>query len=206
MEASYSFIIWPPPCCIDQLRDTRLISAWLARRIISSITQTISAERIAHLWFDTSATSLFLERRLQLAKVSFSALRISDHDLALELFFKLQSCEADFHSLAHFSSGDERFSGGQIGPVYLKSLQPSVQEALRGAPIGKLLNPIRAESKETLLLRLNHRLDARLDDQTRAELEQDLFNDWINQEIKRILELCPHAGDRVPLFLPGPIP
>ena len=96
---------------------------------------------------------------------------------------------------ARYSEGDERESGGLIGPVALSQAHPALVEKLRISQPGQLWTPFFLVDI-WIILRLDHWQGARLDDETRAEILDELFEEWIQNQVMQLL-----AGDT-----PGPLP
>ena len=137
--------------------------------------------------------SRFLERKNELDQVIYSLIRVSDPDLAAELHQQIHDGEADFASLAPLHSlGQERFSRGVVGPVPLSVAHPELLDRLRTCEPGQLLEPFFVVNI-WLLVRLEQRLNAQLDDALRRQLERELFDRWLQEQIRSLL-----SGERLP--------
>ena len=138
----------------------------------------------------------FLERKLDFDKVEYSLLRVQDENLAFELHQRLLEGEASFAELApNYSEGPERDSAGKIGPLPLTMAHPDVAEKLRISQPGQLWPPFFLVNI-WLIVQLDQRIGAQLDDALSQELLSELFNDWLNQRVSQLLQ-----GKT-----PGPIP
>ena len=129
----------------------------------------------------------FLERKLDLDQVDYSLIRTRDENLAFELHQRLLEGEASFEELAPlYGEGPERERGGRFGPVALTEAHPDVAEKLRISQPGQLWPPFFLVNI-WLVLRLNQRIGAQLDDEQTNNLLNDLFNDWFRQRTSLLL-------------------
>ena len=129
----------------------------------------------------------FLERKLDFDQVHYSLIRVRDENLAFELHQRLLEGEADFAALAEaYSEGPERHSEGRIGPVPLTQSHPIVAEKLRISQPGQLWQPFFLVDI-WLILRLDRWEGARLEDEMREQLLNELFYDWLQQRVLQML-------------------
>ena len=187
---------------LEELHATDLLEAWLRRRIELAVAPLGTPEGLRRRWFAAAATSLFLQRRPGLDRVLLSALRLSDAELAQELYFSLLAAEVDFPQLAHLSQGPERLQGGRIGPIALGQLQPLVAEQLRRAAPLELLPPLELDNGQLLIVRLEQIESAVLTPTLQGELEQELYDQWLAAEQARLLPLLEATAGLLPLQLP----
>jgi len=199
-------IRWPAQAALEELESTGLLEIWLQRRIEQQLEQHAPLQQLQNHWFESPATSLFLQRRASLDQVVFSLLQIQDPELAQELYFRLQAGEADFPQLAHHSIGAERDQGARLGPVHLTQLSPLVTELLRRARPGEVLPPLELDDGQILVLRLDLLMPARQNAAIQRQLEQELYTTWLEGEQQRLLAEAPTAGATLHLQLPGPLP
>lgn len=147
--------------------------------------------------------SFYLERKLDLDQVIYSMIRVRDGELAAELHQQIQEGEAEFGSLAmRYSIGQERFSRGIVGPVPLGAAHPDVMHRLRSGEPGQLWDPFFLVDV-WLLIRLETRLPAQLDDRLRQQLEQELFERWLDDQMRAIL--CGEASSPGPQAAQAPV-
>jgi parvulin-like peptidyl-prolyl isomerase len=126
----------------------------------------------------------FLERRAALEQVVFSLIRLQQLNAAEELYLRLSDDGADFGSLArNFSQGQERLSGGLVGPMPVGQLHPQIAAALGRLQPGELHPPVQLDPFQ-LLLRLEHREPASLTD----SLRQQLLNELLEQELNTTVD------------------
>jgi len=152
-------------------------------------------QRFQEQVFSNDVSLRFLETKLDLDQISYSLIRVSDGDLAFELHQRLQEAEASFEELAtEFSEGPEQSSGGRIGPVPVNQAHPAVANKLRTSQQGQLWPPFFLENI-WLILRLDQWDGARLNDATRNELLDQIFDEWVQERVLQLL-----AGNT-----PGPL-
>lgn len=129
--------------------------------------------------------SYFLKRKSQLDRVVYSLIRIQDVGIAQELYFRIQAGEATFAEVAReYSQGPEAQTGGLVGPVELVNLAPDIAELLDKSQIQQLWPPFQL-GNWLIILRLEQKLPAQLNDITQQRLLDELFNHWLQQEIAK---------------------
>ncbi len=175
------------------------LSAWLAHKGWSHAdlryfaTKGHRLELFKQRLFEAEVELRFLERKLELDQVTYSLIRVDDEALAQELYHRLADDGADFPSLAAaYSQGPERETGGRIGPVPLAQAHEVVANQLRVSQPGQLWPPLFLVNI-WLILRLEQRQEAQLNDDVRQAMRDDLFDDWLEQRVQQLL-----AGETPP--------
>lgn len=136
-------------------------------------------------------SSYFLERSAQLERVVYSLIRVQDPGIADELYFRIQGNEQTFAELAaEYSQGPEAETQGLIGPVELGAYHPQFAHILATLPIGELMPPLQLESW-FVILRVDKRMPAQLDESISQRLLNELFEQWLQQEVKGVLMRSP---------------
>ena len=144
-------------------------------------------QRFQRLMFADEVELRFLSHKADLDQIHYSLIRLSDGDLAFELHQRLLENEDSFEELAaRYSEGDERDSGGRIGPVSLSQAHPVLVEKLRISQPGQLWAPFFLVNIWVILC-LDHWQGSRLDDSTRQILLEDLFSDWLQKRVEQLL-------------------
>lgn len=117
----------------------------------------------------------FLERRAELERVVYGMIRVRNQGAAEEIYLRLIDDAADFVSLAStYSLGDERYTHGLVGPMPISQPHPSIRQALTPLAVGDIAPPLRIDDW-VLILRMEHREPARLNEATRQQLTTELF-------------------------------
>jgi parvulin-like peptidyl-prolyl isomerase len=141
--------------------------------------------------FAHQAEHRFLERKSQLDQVIYSLLRVQSESLARELYLRIAESEADFAELAaRYSHGPERATRGVIGPVPLLQAHPTLAERLRTSRPGQLHPPLQI-AQWWLVVRLEKLQSASFDAEMQRRMSQELFELWVEEDVKRLLARRP---------------
>ena len=160
---------------------------WRQEDFLYFATKAERLQRFQRLMFAEEVELRFLSTKADLDQIHYSLIRLHDGDLAFELHQRLLENEDSFEELAaRYSEGDERDSGGQIGPVSLSQAHPVLVEKLRISQPGQLWAPFFLINI-WVILRLDHWQGSRLDDSTRQILLEDLFSDWLQKRVEQLL-------------------
>ncbi|WP_216899871.1 peptidylprolyl isomerase [Synechococcus sp. CCY 9618] len=173
------------------------VPAWLASRGLTFedlrilATQEQRLQRLCRRRWGAEVEVRFLQRKPALDQVVYSLLRLESEELAAELHQQIAEGEADFPELAPLhSSGPERHSRGQIGPVSLAAGHQTLVGRLRRGRQGELFDPFQAGAS-WVVLRLEQLLPASLDEANRNLMLRELFNTWLEQRVDTLLEGQP---------------
>ena len=81
--------------------------------------------------FKDSLDSYYLEKKENFDKVTFLIIRVSNEDLANELYLRIKEEEETFQNVASvYSEGTEKNRNGLAGPVLIKNIHPIMKEIL----------------------------------------------------------------------------
>ncbi len=146
--------------------------------------------------------SYYLKRKDRLDRVIYSLLRVKDAAIAQELYFRLESDEANFTDLAaKYSKGPEANTGGLIGPADLGGCHPRLSEMLRVSQPEQLWPPTRIEDW-WVIVRLEKFLPTQLDDGLRRRLLDELFSQWLQEQSQQFEVVQPQAQQASPAPTP----
>jgi parvulin-like peptidyl-prolyl isomerase len=135
----------------------------------------------------------FLERKLDLDLVTYSLIRVGEQELAEELYQQLREGEADFPELARqYSSGQERFTRGLVGPVPISVAHPEVVNRLRSGEPGQLWEPFELPDV-WLVMRLEQVFPAELDEAMAERMMAESFDRWFSERVRMLM-----AGEVLP--------
>ena len=130
--------------------------------------------------FSKNAETEFINSKTLLDQYTYSLITVKESDLAHELYLQLDSEEAEFSSLAKkYSLEANTNKMGIIGPQSLGSVHPVLKEKLLTAKKCELLNPFQID-KWWVVVRLEEKIEAKLDDFLRQEITLSLFDKWVN--------------------------
>ncbi|QNI75798.1 peptidylprolyl isomerase [Synechococcus sp. MVIR-18-1] len=139
--------------------------------------------------FGNQAGTTFLENKDDLDQAMYSMIRSSERAKAYELYLRINEEEDTFADLASdYSEGVEKQLNGLIGPIELGRLNPEIAERLRISKKGQLWEPFE-EQGWWVILRLERLLPAKLDEAMEERIINDLYNSWIQKEVKKELVL-----------------
>ena len=126
----------------------------------------------------------FLERRTDLENIVYGVIRVESQGMAEEFYLRILENEADFGDLAFkYSVGDERYTRGLLGPMPITQPPEVIRNVLQRLPAGEVHPPIRMD-RFFLLIRMEHRIAAALDEAMRQRLLQELFEQDIRGSIQ----------------------
>jgi len=183
-------------------------SAWCGERGIhpGCLEPALQRRQALAAWklqsFGTAARELYLERGPALDQLRFSLLQTDDPHLCQEWYFKLLDGDRELADLAPQSLGNERHTGGRIGPIRLRAIQSPLDRLLTRATPGRIQPPLRLPSGRTILVRLEQRQPAQWDDATRQELVEELHRAWLGRVLDQLRAQQPLPGAPCPLPLP----
>lgn len=173
--------------------------AWLASRRFSDddlrwfATRSRRLEIFRNENYGADVELRFLERKLELDQVTYSLIRVEEQELAEELYQQILEGEADFADLAPLhSQGQERHTRGVIGPVPVALAHPAVVNRLRTGEPGQMWEPFHLVNI-WLILRMEQRFPAQLDQATRDQLIEELFDLWFQDRVRLLM-----AGEPLP--------
>lgn len=121
-------------------------------------------------------------------RLIYSLLRSSSESRVSELCLAIREGEIDFATAAiRWSEGPESATGGRVGPIHPEAGHPEIVRRLAQAVPGELIGPFSIETTH-VLLRLDERINIRLDETLQATLIDELYSLWVQRQIDRLLE------------------
>lgn len=130
--------------------------------------------------------SYFMTHKANLDLVTYSLIRTKDQWLAEELYFRIHEGEQSFANLARqHSQGPEANTGGLLGPVPISQPHPVVAKLLSVSQPGQLWQPL-ALAEWFLVIRLEKFFPAQLDDSMRRRLIDELFENWLREQLQQV--------------------
>tara|TARA_B100000579_G_scaffold98667_1_gene78285 strand:- start:374 stop:1099 length:726 start_codon:yes stop_codon:yes gene_type:complete len=132
--------------------------------------------------FSTKTEARFLAKKDMLGQVTYNLIRVKDFFQAQELYLRIQEEPLMFGSLAKaYSLGPEKNTQGLVGPAPLNQGHQGILGELKTAKIGELIQPIKIE-EFWVILRLESRIEAKLDENMKINLAKELFNEYLTQK------------------------
>ena len=190
-------------CRQEQLKDEPALMNWLQEHCLSrdellhQLSLPLKLSKLALESFGIQAEARFLQRKESLDQATYSLLRVKDSGLAHELYLQLEAGEADFENLASdHSEGPEKRSSGKIGPASLMRAHPQLQQRLRTATPGVVMEPIFIESW-WVVTRLEERCEASFDAPMRQRMASELLQEWLAIETNEVVKsLCSSKNEK----------
>lgn len=174
----------------QQIASPEARSAWLQNQAMTLeqmeeiAIRPLKIEKFKTATWGHKVGSYFLTRKASLDQVVYSLIRTKDTGLARELYFRIQEGEQSFAELARkYSQGAEADTGGLLGPVPLTHPHPVIGKLLSVSQPGKLWPP-RPVSEWLVIVRLEKIFPAQLDESMRRRLINELFETWLQEQIK----------------------
>ena len=138
--------------------------------------------------FQDEIESYFLERKDFLDEYTFNIIRLKNKDLAYELYFRIDSEEADFIKLSEtYSYYSALYPKGLFGPKNLQRINPLIVNKLIHASPNDLIQPFQV-NEWWIILKLINKKKAKLDKPTRNMLLIEIFNKYINNLVKNFTD------------------
>lgn len=175
-----------------QLNSPEAKQAWLLNqgltpeRFEEVAIRPLRLEKFKQATWGAKVESYFLTRKPFLDQVVYSLIRTKDMGLAQEIYFRIQEGEQTFEELAReYSQGPEANSGGLLGPVPIRQPHPMIGQLLSVSQPGQLWPP-KALAEWFVIVRLEKFIPAQLDDAMRRRLVEELFENWVSEQIKKL--------------------
>ena len=150
---------------------------------------------IASKEFSKNAETEFINSKTSLDQYTYSLITVKESDMAYELYLQIESKEAEFSELARkYSLEGNTNKMGIIGPQTIANVHPILKEKLFTAKKGELLNPFKID-KWWVVLRLEDKIEAKLDNSLRSKITLSLFDKWVKiltiNTLKKLINNTP---------------
>ena len=172
-----------------QLKTQQAVQQWLLGEGLTEADLICRAERqlrwqlLCEQRFKGQASTLFLKRKSQLDRVSYSLLWIPEEGLAHELFLQLSEGERKLEQIvAEMNLAKPAVPSGQHGPVPLGEVPEVLRELLRVSTPGKLWPPKEAEGG-WCIVRLDQLLPVVFNQGLKQQLVMELGEEWLQRQL-----------------------
>jgi parvulin-like peptidyl-prolyl isomerase len=193
----------------NQLSSESDLQEWLQTRGLNReqldylATRNIKLEQFKRSTWADKLQSYFLQRKAKLDRVVYALIRVKDICIAQELYFRIQEGEQSFSELAReYSQGPEAQTGGLIGPVELGIPHPALANMLASVQPGQLLPPTTL-GDWIVIVKLEKFMPAQLDEEMRQRLLNELFEYWLQTQLKENLQNLQTQSSQPQLELRG---
>jgi parvulin-like peptidyl-prolyl isomerase len=177
----------------QQIANEQDLEKWLQQQrleradLVDLVTRELRLQKFKATKWESLAESYFCKRKSQIDQVIFSMIRVKDLDVAEEIYFRLVSQEASFVELAPlYSAGIEAKTKGISGPVELGKLDPALANVLVTLQPTEVLPPTQI-GDWWVVAQLEAMITAELDDEMRQRLTEELFNQWVYEEVQKLM-------------------
>lgn len=175
----------------QQLSEPKTFQEWLSNNGLdySSFSAQVAfgfkLEKLKTQVIEPKLQEYFIEHQIFLDRVVLSRIMVTAQELAEEL--KSQIGEgARFEQLAQeYSVTDDRIVNGMLGPVSRGHLPDALRALIDLASPGELIGPIEIAGWHCLF-RVEQFLPAALDGQVKLELQNQLFEQWLEAKIQKL--------------------
>jgi parvulin-like peptidyl-prolyl isomerase len=178
----------------QQLATDKDLELWLQQQrlerddLADLINRGLRLQKFKDDKWQTKVESHFCQRKSQLDRVIFSIIQVKEIDIAEEIYFRLVSKEETFYDLApRYSIGIEAKTKGIRGPIEFGKLDPILANALITSQPEEVLPPIQLKGW-WVVIQLEAILPAQFDDEMRQMLTEELFTQWVGEEVAKLLE------------------
>lgn len=178
----------------EKITDKSSLNNWLKFNNISEsdlelkIYNSLKLEQFKEKRFGNKVEKLFLDKKSDLDRVTYSLIRAKSREKIFELNLRLKEGEATFPELSsEFSEGVENVLHGLIGPMELGKVNPFIAERLKASTSGQLWPPFECEGW-WVILRHERLIPASLNNNMRLRLINEMYELWITNKIKNALE------------------
>ena len=154
---------------------------------LQSISLPLREKKFLKQKFSNKSHAHFLKRKNDLDQILYSLIRTKEHFEAKELFLRVQDDESSFGQISkEYSQGPEKNSFGLVGPVPINRAHPIMREILRSAIIGETNEPFKI-GEWWLIVRVNERHEAELNQEMELKMETELSKIWLKEEAQLII-------------------
>lgn len=180
-----------------QLTSPEAKAAWLAaydltpEQLVEMAERPVKVEKFKQETWSGRVENYFLSRKGNLDQVVYSLIRTKNPGLAQELYFRIAEGENSFAEVARdHSEGPESRSGGLLGPVPVSQPHPAISKLLSVSQPGQLWAP-RPLAEWFVIIRLEKFLPAQLDESMRRRMVDEMFENWLREQIAQVSSLQP---------------
>lgn len=146
----------------------------------------IKFDRLKQQVTQTNLEEYFIERKLFLDQVILTRLVVEDKVLAEELLAQVVEDGVSFEQLIRdYSVAEDAIFNGMMGAISWGSLPDELRTRIDGINPGDLSEPVEIDGL-WYIVRVEKFLSASLDEQTQQELEDELFEEWLEGKIQEI--------------------
>jgi hypothetical protein len=164
--------------------------AWLQQQQVTpneweeGIRDQLLTQKLAETLFEADVNRVFAENRINYDRVLLYQLVVPYEQIAQELFYQIEESEISFYEAAHLYDIDplRRQRCGFEGMFYRWKLHPSFVAPIFSVPAKRVIPPLHTDAGYHLLW-VEEFLPAELTPEVHSEILQQLFQQWLNNEL-----------------------
>jgi hypothetical protein len=173
----------------DRLSKLAIHQALNQLQLYKIVDRHLRLRKFKHARWNSRVYSYYLQHKSRFDRVEFSIISVTDRGLAEEIFFRVQSGEQSLRDLAvKYSECESSRDGGKISSGNVNLSHPPLAPYILSLRAGEL-SPILFLDNLYLFIRLEGYISAELNDQLNQILIDELFENWIQEEISTRLGL-----------------
>ena len=172
----------------QNLSDPAVFEAWLQQNDITlealsdTLQQDWSMQQLVQQVSQPHLYEHFIRRKLALDRVVLSCIVVQEETLASELYDQIKE-DNSFEQLAQrYSLAESAQTGGKLPPMARNALSDELRSEIEIAQVGGLIGPLAVEGR-WYLFRLEKILPAALEGEVQAQLQRELFQQWLDQQV-----------------------
>lgn len=176
----------------NDLTEYEIFQAWLAEQGLDyakfrvQIASSLKLEELKHQVTTLNIQEYFIERKIFLDQVVLSRLVVEEQTLAEELKSQILEDNARFEELVQeYSVAEDKIFNGMMGAMSRGTLPDVIRAVVDVAKPGELLGPLEIDGL-WYLVRVEKFLEASLDEHLKQQLEDELFEKWLEDKIQNI--------------------
>ena len=136
--------------------------------------------------YKNELVNYYNSKKIELDMFIYSIIKVSDKELAEELYLRIKENESTFEELANkFSEGIEKYTNGYIGPISIKNLDNSICSLLRVGDENQIWQPMLINNL-WCILKLNKILHSEFNSQLKLKLALELGDKLLNEKFYEI--------------------
>ena len=163
----------------------------------SNLRATLAVEELILSQYSKRAEARFLAQKEQLDEVIYDLIRVSDSDLAHDIYLRLEDGGESFRVLSNsYGEGPESSRGGRVGPVKVLQAHPSVIKKLISEEEGALIPPFQI-NRWWLVLQIVEKRPAIFDEKMCQRLARVVFQEELDKVVTDLIESFIEVSPRL---------
>jgi len=128
----------------------------------------------------------FQIRKRDLDMFNYSIIKVSNKEIADELYLRIKEKESRFEDIAYeFSEGNEKYTSGKVGPISINKIESAISSLINVSNINQLWQPKISEGK-WFILRLDNILSAEFNNTCKIKLSLELGEKFLDNKFTEI--------------------